>query len=311
MKNINDIKISVWDYFDKQAKANHIFNSIKYQIDNNGFFSTGLIEKGENETYQVKIYTPELALILISKELPAVICHRDKDKQKKTLINGWDYLQTYVEGYKEGEKYFDAEFAVSPNTIYGANAEQYVRDIHLNYFHINHSGANEGWQFVKTNYPVIFTHKTIRKFGYYSGIVSKIEAMVKKYPELFETFDKCEHDLMKTETEQKPPTFANNFDKVKPVEIYEHFKAGLVEKGYLTEQELNEYLKTAFELKTIPETLFKIKDAPTKQKIIKIFYEFYKNIAGTPHRKQKSYSALLGNYFEGFNTENVSTNFSK
>ncbi|MHB1107632.1 MAG: hypothetical protein ACYCZ2_14850 [Lutibacter sp.] len=115
----------------------------------------------------------------------------------------------------------------------------------------------------------------------------------------------------KVETEQKTPTFENKFNKVEPMDIYNYFKTGLVEKGYLNEQELVEYLKAAFELNTIPKTLFKIKDAPTKQKIIKIFYGFYKNIAGTPHGKQKSYAALLGNYFEGFNTENVSTNFSK
>lgn len=114
-----------------------------------------------------------------------------------------------------------------------------------------------------------------------------------------------------TKIEQETPTFKNNFDNSKPMEIYNHFKAGLVEKGYLTEQELVEYLKAAFELKTIPKTLFKIKNTPKKQKISKVFYEFYKNIAGTPHGKQKSYAALLGNYFEGYDTDNISTNFSK
>lgn len=114
-----------------------------------------------------------------------------------------------------------------------------------------------------------------------------------------------------TKTEQETPTFTNNFDNITPTEIYNHFKAGLVEKGYLTEQELNEYLKAAFELKTIPGTLFKIKDAPTKQKVMKVFYEYYKNIAGKPHKKQSQYAALLGDYFEGYNTQNVSTNFNK
>jgi len=114
-----------------------------------------------------------------------------------------------------------------------------------------------------------------------------------------------------TKADQKNPAFTNNFDNTKPTEIYKHFKAGLVEKGYLTEPELNEYLKAAFELKTKPETLFKIKDAPTKQKVIKVFYEYYKNIATKPHGKQKQYAALLGGYFEGYKTENVSTNFNK
>ena len=107
------------------------------------------------------------------------------------------------------------------------------------------------------------------------------------------------------------PTFTNNFDKITPTEIYKHFKAGLVEKQYLTEQELNEYLKAAFELKTIPETLFKIKDAPNKAAIEAVFYKYYKNVAGKIYGKQNQYAALLGDYFEGYKTTTVSSNFSK
>jgi hypothetical protein len=107
------------------------------------------------------------------------------------------------------------------------------------------------------------------------------------------------------------PKFENNFDKIKPAEIYKHFKAGLVEKGYLTEVELNEYLKAAFELKKIPETRFKIKDAPNKAAVEAVFYKYYKNIAGKIHGKQNQYAALLGNYFEGYKTSTVSSNFSK
>ena len=114
-----------------------------------------------------------------------------------------------------------------------------------------------------------------------------------------------------TKTEQETPTFTNNFDKIKPTEIFKHFKAGLVEKGYLTEQELNEYLKAAFELKTIPETLFKIKDAPNKAAIEAVFYTYYKNVAGKIHGTQNQYAALLGDYFEGYKTTTVSSNFSK
>jgi hypothetical protein len=112
-------------------------------------------------------------------------------------------------------------------------------------------------------------------------------------------------------SEQGTLTFTNNFDNIKPTEIYKHFEAGLVEKGYLTEQELNEYLKAAFELKTIPETLFKIKDAPNKAAIEAVFYRYYKNVAGKMHGKQKKYAALLGDYFESYKTTTVSSNFSK
>ncbi len=118
-------------------------------------------------------------------------------------------------------------------------------------------------------------------------------------------------DTLLTEMEQEQPTFKNNFDKISPTEIYKHFKTGLVEKGYLTQQELNEYLKAAFELRTIPETLFKIKDAPNKSAIEVVFYKYYKNVAGKIHGKQNQYAALLGDYFEGYKTTTVSSNFSK
>ena len=115
----------------------------------------------------------------------------------------------------------------------------------------------------------------------------------------------------KTETEQEIQTFTNNFDNIKPTEIYKHFKAGLVEKGYLTEQELNEYLKAAFELKTKPETLFKLKHTPTKQKIYTVFYIYYKDISQKKHERQKEYAALLGDFFEGYKTETIQTNWAR
>lgn len=116
----------------------------------------------------------------------------------------------------------------------------------------------------------------------------------------------------KNETEQEQqPTFINNFDNIQPIEVYKHFKANLVDKGYLTEQELNEYLKTAFELRTIPETLFKLKHTPKKQKIYTVFYTYYKDIAGKKHEQQTRYVELLGNYFEGYNPNIIKTNWAR
>ncbi len=103
----------------------------------------------------------------------------------------------------------------------------------------------------------------------------------------------------------------NNFDGKTIVEIYNHFKIGLVDKKYLTDQELIDYLKVAFEHKSPPKIRFKIINAKKKQSVIHVFYEYYKNIACSPHGKQKEYAALLGEYFEGYNTNNVSSNFNK
>jgi hypothetical protein len=175
----------------EQAKNPYI--SFQREIDKKGWVQI------TTEMGIVKVYTPELAVILISKELPA----RNMDNQTEATVNGLGYLKTYIEAYQKGEHFFETEFKVSPSTLYGENAEQYVRDIHINFFHIQHAGTNEGWGYVKKQYPFILTHKAVKDYGYYSGIVNKVEEQVKKHPRLFTTFDKCEHDLPPQPTETK------------------------------------------------------------------------------------------------------------
>lgn len=157
-------------------------------------------------------------------------------------------------------------------------------------------------------------YPTKRKIEYIKKLIKAIpesEGRLTK-DELIDRFNELNFQQTKEPNPvQGTPNFTNNFDNIKPTEIYKHFKAGLVEKGYLSEQELNEYLKAAFEFKTKPETLFKIKDAPKKAAIEAVFYEYYKNVAGKIHGKQNQYAALLGDYFEGYKTTTVSSNFSK
>ena len=104
--------------------------------------------------------------------------------------------------------------------------------------------------------------------------------------------------------------FKNNFDSTSPIEIYDFFKKTLVDKKYLTDEELKAYLKTAFELKTIPKTLFKLKDIK-KDRARLIFYVFYKDISQCIHGKQTEYAKLLSNFFEGFDTSTTQTNWAR
>jgi hypothetical protein len=84
-----------------------------------------------------------------------------------------------------------------------------------------------------------------------------------------------------------------------------------VDKGYLNETLLIEYLKAAFELRTKPKILFKLKHTPSKDKIYLTFYTYYREIAQKPHGKQTEYAALLGEYFEGYSTELIKTNWAR
>ena len=214
MKNKNDTRYWLTTFFEEAVKVTFEYKHFQEQIENNGFFIV------KSNTDNAKIYHPGLAAILTSKKLEA----RNMDTEKETIVNGLDYLATYIESYKKGEKYFENEVKVSPSTRYSINAEQYVKDIHQNFFHVKHSKSIEGWSYVKKQHPFILTHKAIKEYGYYSGIVSKVEEEVKKHPRLFEKFDKCDHAASHQQADRKskpeqPITFDEIFIDVSLVSV--------------------------------------------------------------------------------------------
>ena len=145
-----------------------------------------------------------------------------------------------------------------------------------------------------------FTYPKIDVFPLLNFINEKLDDLNKKIEKELTIKDNESISLepAKSEIENETTNFINNFDNISTDKIYKHFKAGLVDKHYLTEQELNNYLKAAFELKTIPETRFKLKHTPTKQKIYTVFYTYYKDISPKIQGSQEEYAALLGDYFE-------------
>lgn len=104
--------------------------------------------------------------------------------------------------------------------------------------------------------------------------------------------------------------FENNFDKVEAKDVYNHFKTGMVESKMLTEKELQSFLIAAFQNQSPPNKLFNLKNSGKKE-VSKVFYQYYTNKAGKPHGRQKEYAGLLGDYFEGYKANTVSSNFSK
>jgi hypothetical protein len=106
-------------------------------------------------------------------------------------------------------------------------------------------------------------------------------------------------------------TFKNEFDLINEIEIFTHFKIGLVESKMLSISELKKFLKASFENKKPPKKRFILKNVTTRKYVHRVFYEYYTNVAGKPHGKQKEYAKLLGEYFQGYNSDTVKTNFSK
>lgn len=191
-----DTRFWLRTFFEEQEQIKGEYKSFKREIENNGCF----IVKVATDT--VKIYTPELAVIFGSSNIQA----RNLDLKTDTIINGIDFIKSFVEGFKEGENYFKTEFSIDAKTMYGQNSELYVKNIHLNFFHVLHSDQiYKGWNFVKINYPILITKAIIKKYGYYSGIVSSVEELIKKHPILFANFYKCEEIKSTLEVPKQEP----------------------------------------------------------------------------------------------------------
>jgi hypothetical protein len=173
--------------FENEEPTDAMYLRIKDKYERDGI-ANELFYKGQ----QFKVYSPLLFFIFrmykpikvndLLKPITGGLAGYVGEGENKTLvhftayeqkeINGKEYIDTYIEGYKEGEQYFETEFKVSPNILYGENAKQYVSDIKHRYY----GNENErGWQYVKTFIPTELDHQTINMMGYYSGILNKVE----------------------------------------------------------------------------------------------------------------------------------------
>jgi len=109
----------------------------------------------------------------------------------------------------------------------------------------------------------------------------------------------------------KPFVFTNNFDHVTEKGVYDYFALHLVKSKHLTKKGLEEYLILAFQNKKLPKQKISLLNKNTNKEIIKIFYNYFNIQAGHPYGKQFDYVKLLGNYFMGFDSDKLKTNFSK
>lgn len=146
---------------------------------------------------------------------------------------------------------------------------------------------------------------------------------IKKLENVFNKYFKNPTFSIKTKTPEPKPldlsdtsavekiTFENKFDKVNEAKIFEYFKINLVEKKYLTEYELNKYLKQAFELRTPPKQKYSFKNIDSIENIVNVFYKYYKDVTTeSTYGRQTEYFNLLKNYFTGFEKIHIK-NFAK
>lgn len=131
------------------------------------------------ENLIIKVYNPILALIFTTKEFP--VQTRTKPPID-TVIDGSEFHNSFIEGYKKGIEYFNENFKISPSILYGENLIQYVGSIQNLY---ENSLTVAGYGNIKTSIPYFFSNKISYNYGYYSGIISEIEELKKIHPTIF------------------------------------------------------------------------------------------------------------------------------
>jgi hypothetical protein len=246
----------------------HYQDEIKY----NG--SAIIISQGETEDRKYKFYTPELILLITTSKLEAI----NRETKSTVILDGWKFFDSYMEGYDKGVGYFESEYAISPDTLYGRHAEQYIYDIHLNYYHIQHTGLSEGWAFIKKAYPVIVSDKVFREHGYFSGIVSKVDEMISKHPSIFSIYNKCKFNESETETEEPiNPTKQLITQNIEGIDQQGWKYAFRSDSDYETFVNL---LTDFFELKeySLPKTVIQLK-RDCKTKLAKALREIHKELS--------------------------------
>jgi hypothetical protein len=277
-------------FFNEEIQKTGKYKSLKSQIDRNGSFD---ILNGNN---RFKIYTPELALILISNDLTVEEISRNKKSTHKT-INGCEFQDTYFEEYNKGISYFDKYFSISSNTLYGENGETYVRDLHNNYFHNkNRDCFGMGWSYFKKYSPITLTNKIIRKFGFYSGIVNKVDELIDKYPKLFQNFEYCEHELI-DDLSPQPIIIEHSRTKQNITQMFETMDNEGWEYAFRSENDYNTFtdlLTNFFEYKEyhLPKTLIQLKKR-CKTKLGRILGEIHKELSENALKSDKKYFEIL------------------
>lgn len=157
-------------------------------------------------------------------------------------------------------------------------------------------------------------HQTmiISKFDTVELELSLISILNSTEKMLFESSYKIPPILTSAEEEPESDySLQNNFDHISPEKLVAYFTEELVVPGYLSNSDLHQYLTFAFDKCQKPKSKFVLQKSPTRKKITQVFYHYFQVIASKPFGQKVKYVELLGEYFEGYSTKSIMTNFSK
>jgi len=236
------------------------------------------------------------------------------------------YFEEYAEGFRDGYENFE-QICIEKYLTKFADKEDYISKVHeyiTKRILFEHDWLNNhsGFKIQHANEPkagrIVDAFEDGQKQGYFYRAWTIVFCSSQLFEPLFTETIEARNISANIQTksdsnkdENNDVTFINNFDQVEPKRVYDYFFNTLVEQKHIDENTLQDYLISAFQNKKIPKQRITIKNKSTNKKVQEIFYNYYKDVAGKPYGKQQSYIELLGNYFVGFDTKKLKTNFSK
>ena len=168
----------------------------------NGYF---LVKSGP---HTAKIYTAELYGFDLSRVDGRASGFEEPCRTEQPRIP-----QDLHRGIHGRRRVFRRQLHSVSEVLYGANQKQYIQDLHNHYFHIQHHPGKKGWNYVRHQHPFILTHEAVKTFGYYSGLVSKVDELVERHPLLFATFNECSGDESPGNAESHPTDLRQKIEK--------------------------------------------------------------------------------------------------
>jgi hypothetical protein len=163
----------------------------------------GLTIKGEPS--RAEFYYAEIAYLLLETGIVA----GNLDTGFEEILPGGMYARSYFEGFQEGVAHFNNKWAITPDTLYGPKSDHYFADLKAAYrgpddttpLEIMSNAMVPGWLEEAERIPLIINDASMRRNGYYAGLVFKYREMEKQHDRLR---DQPEEEAPARQKEEKP-----------------------------------------------------------------------------------------------------------
>lgn len=131
---------------------------------------------------EAEVITPEMGYILSSGRKEWKVISTNLDTGLEEILPGSQYCEAYIKGFAEGVEEFNQIWSVRADTIYGGDSDRYFRNLKRAYegeMNGNTAGElykgrkNTGWLNEANRMLTLINDKSIKKQGFYTGLVVK------------------------------------------------------------------------------------------------------------------------------------------